>query len=271
MKRILLLAAAVLAVLIGACAKPASIVFEPPQPITIDDGKGAPAPKIVVQDEDGKAMTDATAPQVTFAPDGVVKLEGDQLTPLKNGKTTLMAMIDDGPTAKLAIAVNVVDSVTLTCPEPCTLKVGASHKPIAAATGLGLPLSGPFEWSSTAPTIADYDAAKGLITGKAKGGAIITAKLGLKSATIEVNVEPNVDELRLYCPWPPFAVVHKAGQPPPAESSVSCETIVGETVRLRGEAWGGGKLQQDTELLWTASNVAVTVAKGEVTGVQIAC
>lgn len=264
MKHIIFLVLVGWAAVLAACAKPAAVEFEPPAAIVIEDAKGAPAPKVVVKDEDGAAMEDAPAPQLTFAPDTVVKLEGDKLTPLKNGKTTLIATVEDGPTAKLSIEVNVIDSIILTCPEPCTAKVGATVKPIATATGLGLPLDGPFSWSSSSPSIAEVDAATGAITGKSKGAAIITAKLGGKSATVEVSVEPNVDEMRLFCPWPPFAVVRKAGQPPPAEPSVSCETIVGETVGLRAEAWGGGK-RQETEVSWTASNAAVTVGKGEVT------
>lgn len=259
---------AALALALAGCAKPAAIVFEPGKAIVIDDGKGVAAPKIVVQDEDGAAMADAPAPKLTFAPDGVVQLEGGKLKPLKNGKTSMLASLEDGPTAKLAIEVRVIDSVSLTCPEPCVVKMGAILKPIAAATGLGLPLTGPFEWSSSQPATVEVDPATGLITGKAKGGAIVTAKMGVKSASIDVVVEPNVDELRLFCPWPPFAVVRKLGQPPPPEPSVSCETIVGETIRLRADAWGGGK-PQPTELLWTASNAAVTVSKGEVTAREV--
>ena len=250
--------------LAGACAKPAALVFDPPAPIVIDDAKGVPAPKVVVQDDKGKAMEGAAVPKLTFAPDGVVSVEGGTLKPLRNGKTTLLAALEDGPTAKLSLEVFVVDAISLTCPVPCTAKVGATLKPIAAATGLGVPLIGPFAWSSSSAAIAEVDAATGLITGKAPGAAIVTAKIGNKSATVEVTVVPNVDELRLYCPWPPFVVVRKAGQPPPPEVNVSCETIVGETIGLRAEAGGAGK-QQDAELQWNASNSAVTVSKGEVT------
>ncbi|MCC7075052.1 MAG: Ig-like domain-containing protein [Deltaproteobacteria bacterium] len=209
-------------------------------------------------------MEDAPAPQLTFAPDGVVSIDGATLKPARNGKTTLLASIEDGPTTKLAIEVFVVDSISLTCPEPCTVKVGATIKPIAAATGLGLPLVGAFAWSSSSSSVAEVDAASGSVTGKTAGAANIIAKVGDKSATVEVTVVPNVDELRLFCPWPPFVAVRKAGQAPPAEPPVSCETIVGETIGLRAEPWGGGKLQS-AELLWTASSTAVTVAKGEVT------
>ena len=264
MKRNVVLALPLLAVWSVACAKPAAIVFDPGKALLLEDSKGAPAPKLVVQDEDGAAMKDAPEPKVTFAPDGVVKLEGGKLTPLKNGKTTMIAMLEDGPSAKLTIEVKVIDALSLTCPEPCAVKVGSTLKPIAAATGLGLPLNGPFEWSSSATAIAEVDTATGVVTGKARGAAIITAKMLAKSATIQVNVEPNVDELRLFCPWPPFVVVRKLGQPPPAESAVSCETIEGESVRLKAETWAGGK-PQEAELLWTASNAAVTVSKGEVT------
>lgn len=263
MKKSIAVALMLCAAPILGCAKPAAVVFEPAKPIKIRDAKGAAAPKVVVQDEEGAPLADAPAPKLTFAPDGVVKLDGGQLKPLKNGKATLLASLEDGPSAKLSIEVDVVDAVTLTCADPCVVKTGATLKPIATATGLGLPLSGPFEWASSAPAIADVDAA-GVVTGKAKGGAIITAKLGEKSATIEVSVEPNVDELRLFCPWPPFVVVRKQGQPPPPDSPLSCETIEGETVRLLAQAWGGGK-QVDTELSWTASNASVTVRGGEVT------
>lgn len=268
MKQTALVPVCIAALAMVACAKPAAIVFEPGKAVVIEDAKGVAAPKIVVQDEEGTAMPDAAAPKLTFAPDGVVQLEGGKLKPLKNGKTSLIASLEDGPTAKLAIEVRVIDAVSLTCPEPCVVKMGATLKPIAAATGLGLPLTGPFEWSSSQPATAEVDPATGLITGKAKGGAIVTAKMGNKSATIDVVVEPNVDELRLFCPWPPFAVVRKLGQPPPADASVSCETIVGETVRLRADVFGGGKLQT-AELLWTASNAAVTVSKGEVTAREV--
>lgn len=268
MKQQALVPVYVAALAMAGCAKPAAIAFEPGKAIVIEDAKGVAAPKIVVQDEEGAAMADAPAPKLTFAPDGVVQLEGGKLKPLKNGKTSLLASLEDGPSAKLAIEVRVIDSVSLTCPEPCVVKMGATLKPIAAATGLGLPLTGPFEWSSSQPGIAEVDPAAGLITGKAKGGTIVTAKMGNKSATIDVMVEPNVDELRLFCPWPPFAVVRKLGQPPPPEPSVSCETIVGETVRLRADALGGGKAQT-TELLWATSNTAVTVSKGEVTAREV--
>ncbi len=256
--------ATALAILTVGCAKPAAIVFEPAEPVSITDAKGAPMPKIVVKDDEGKPMEGAAAPKLTFAPDGVVSVDGATLKPARNGKTTLMASIDDGPTGKLSIQVFVVDSISLTCPEPCTVKVGATIKPIAAATGLGLPLIGDLAWSSSAASVAEVDPAHGAVTGKAPGAAIITAKLGDKSATIEVTVVPNVDELRLFCPWPPFVAVRKAGQPPPAEPPVSCETIMGETIGLRVEPWGSGKLQS-AEVLWTASSAAVTVAKGEVT------
>lgn len=264
MKRIAIVTVIVATLLCAACAKPAALAFEPAKTIVIEDAKGAPAPKVLVLDEEGAPMKDAPAPQLTISPDGVVKLDGDKLKPLKNGKATLMAKLEDGPSAKLTLEVRVIDAVSLTCPEPCAVKVGATLKPIVAATGLGLPLTGPFEWSTSAAAIAEVDASTGVVTGKAKGAAIITAKMGVKSATIEVSVEPNVDELRLFCPWPPFVVVRKAGQPPPAESTVSCETIQGETVRLRAEALAAGK-SQEAELLWTASNSAVTVSKGEVT------
>lgn len=250
--------------LAGSCAKPAALLFEPAAPVKIEDAKGAPAPKIVVQDEDGKPMDKLPPPAMTFAPEGVAKLEGDLLVPLRNGKATLLASIEDGPSAKLAIEVFVVDSLSLTCPEPCTTKVAATVKPIAAAMGLGLPLVGAFEWTSSAPAVAAVDAATGVITGKAPGAAMVTAKMGGKSATIEVTVVANVDELRLFCPWPPFVAVRKAGQPPPPEPAVSCESVVGETIGLRVETWGGGK-PQGAEVLWTASNSAVTVGKGEVT------
>ncbi|MBI1944304.1 MAG: Ig-like domain-containing protein [Deltaproteobacteria bacterium] len=209
-------------------------------------------------------MEQEPAPKVTFVPDGVVKLEAGTLTPLRNGKTSLLASIEDGPSAKLAIEVFVVDSISLTCPEPCTAKVGGTVKPIAAATGLGLPLVGAFEWTSSTTAVAEVDAATGVVTGKAAGATMVTAKMGGKSATIEVTVAPNVDELRLYCPWPPFVAVRKVGQPPPTEPPVSCETIVGETIGLRAETIGAGK-PQTAEVQWTASSGAVTVGKGEVT------
>lgn len=250
--------------LLASCAKPAALVFDPADAITITDAKGAPMPKVVVKDDEGQPMEDAPAPQLVFAPDGVVSIDGATLKPTRNGKTTLMASIEDGPTGKLSIAVFVVESISLTCPEPCTVKVGATIKPMAAATGLGLPLVGDFAWSSSSATVATVDAASGTVTGKAPGAAIITAKMGDKSAAVEVTVVPNVDELRLFCPWPPFVAVRKAGQPPPAEPAVSCETIVGETIGLRAEAWGAGKVQ-NAELLWTASSTAVTVSKGEIT------
>jgi hypothetical protein len=253
--------------LIAACAKPATVAFEPPKPVVIESAGGTPAPRAVVRDANGNELPDVRPVMAVDAAD-VVQFDPatEKLLPQKNGAAKLTATVEGLPPAALAIKVLIVDELSVRCAAPCAVRVGETLKFGVTAVGAGgAPLDAEITWTSDAAAVASVAGAE--VRGVAPGEATITAALGKRNASVRVTVKAPIDEVGVVCPTPPRVVVQaKTGDSLPAPADFACELVDGEDVKLPSFARGAGKLIMSERIDWKSSDASAVVVGGVATG-----
>jgi hypothetical protein len=255
----------------ASCKRVASIAFVPNKPIVVEDDKGAKLPQLVALDKDGNQLEPEKTPAVTYTTDPLgfitVETSSGRLLPQKNGETKLRATAEGLPPVDLAVKVNVVDDIKVTCPVSCDLHVGDNVKLDVVATGLGERIANGIIFSSSDPTTATVDD-QGTVKAIAAGPVVITAKLGKKQTDAKLEVKHAIDELRVFCPWPPLGVVVKkgGGEGQLNAGDRACEVLEGEDMKLEAQALSKGTPVEGERLEWKSSDPSVRVVANVVTG-----
>lgn len=249
----------------AGCKKLATLDFEPASAIVIDSDKGAPLPKVVGKTADGELIELDQPVALAVLPVGVVELQRDKLVPMKNGKAKVTATAGE-ITSSVDVTVRIIDEVRASCPfNPCVIRVGDAVQLVGQVMGLGANYDSEVVWTSSSDAVVKLDeSVKGKALGVAPGKATLTVEAAGKQASVEVEVRSPVDEVRLFCPWPPMMVSAKAGGMA-AIKDRSCAAAVGERMKLMVEAIAAGVPSVDERAEWSSSDASVSVVQGELT------
>ena len=248
----------------GACKRATAVAFQPKTPIVIETDKGVKVPDVVALDSSGAPLKDAPSVAYTSDPIGIISVEAGRVMPLKNGDATLKANAENLTPAEVPVHVAVVDDVRINCPAPCAPHIGETIALEVSAVGLGQKITKGITWASSDPLKATVDA-DGKVSALAAGPTTITATLGKKVGEVKIDVHPAVDEVRLFCPWPPLVAFVKRGETPGA-SDRSCEVLEGDDVKLDALTLSHGEVVEGERIDWHASDPSVRVVAGTVTG-----
>ncbi|MCC6316302.1 MAG: Ig-like domain-containing protein [Gemmatimonadaceae bacterium] len=180
----------------------------------------------------------------TVAADGTV-------TGVEAGEVTLTAKLGAATaTAKVSVQAANIATISIT-PTVNSISPGATVKLTATArSATGRRIEAVFAWSSSNTTVATVNS-KGLVTGKARGYAIISAAAGTKRGSVSVNVGP-----------PPVTSV-KATLP---DSSILEAQVLQASATARDSA---GNTISGATIAWQSSNpaIATVTSTGRVTGI----
>jgi hypothetical protein len=213
--------------------------------------------------ESGEVIELTDKVELSVVPSGIAELQSDKLLPVKNGNAKLMAKAGD-VTGSVAIKINVIDDVRASCPTtPCVMHVNQDVQLSGQVMGLGGTVDSEVTWSSSADAIAKVDL-KGKVNAIAPGKATITMKTAGRESTVDVEVKANVEELRLFCAFPPLFAAAKVGTTSTVKER-SCEVTAGEKSKLFGEVLAGGQPAPDERLEWSSSDTSLIVVQGELT------
>jgi hypothetical protein len=174
--------------LLACSPEPASIKFDGEPTVTVHTLDAVGVQKATVLDADGKAIE--PQPQLTWSvnPPAVAKLEGDKVTPVANGESTVEAAVG-AVKGNYKFVVALPDKIeiagyTAGTPWPAgqsaklDAKVMAGDKVVEGQT---------VTWSSNNEAVATV-AADGTVNGVADGTATITATSGALTASQDVTI-----------------------------------------------------------------------------------
>ena len=261
--------AAVLLLLVGCKDHPVALTFAAPS-IVVDTEGGTVLPAVAAQGEKGPVPLEGVVtylvnpPTVAEVVNGVVK-------GIRNGKATISAIVvrPQVQPATLAVVVQIVDRVRLTCPVvPCLARMGDVLELSAEAVGLGAALTVPLTWTVDHPELASVDAGK--VTAIAAGVIVVKASSGKVFGEISLELRPLVNAIHVFCPEP-FVVATGHRGTVAAPPLTGCLLAKRGSMTLGVEVIAGGKVTTLEPVEWTVSDPrVVTISSvGEIVGLDL--
>src|SRR5262245_41192358 len=111
--------------LFGCGQVPAAVKFTGDDKLVVYTVDSMKVQAATVDDKDGKAMETQPELKWSVSDADVAKLEGDQLTPLKSGTTTVKACVMDKVCGQYTVQVALPDKLVVSGVEGVEWKVGA--------------------------------------------------------------------------------------------------------------------------------------------------
>jgi hypothetical protein len=172
-----------------------------------------------------------------------------KITAYKPGEATVTASYG-GKNVVIKVQVDIPSVITPSS-KTVNLAIGANEQIKLIPTGMdgvaGADVASKAEWVSSSPTIVDVN--KGLITGLATGAAVVTAKYGTRTVTIQVSVGV-LDTLTTTA----SSMVLKKGE--------------SQKIDVTAKYKDGTTKEVSSDVVWTSSNgKAATVESGKITAI----